>query len=318
MKRRYEHREIDPFLDAGGHDGRSRGDSSDAAVGWKSKILRLVVMYAFGAVLLFVVAKLFDSGGKAVPSPRPLAAVVVHSIESKEDEESTDGNGWVGSDDYYDDDLVGGKISDDNADDNDGLFFSDDYHDDDLHGAWSDDAVTMEDDDMVPMTDNNVTDAGEKAQTELTTKTEKSGDDASEMPHEVTKGDKDGEATADTHDEDWTPPGVKPETQVEPNSHKQFAREKVRAAQIANYRDKAALMINIHVTHHGGTTFCGEIGHCIGYPNCKAPHFACNDGDNWPKNNLALGKERTDPWQGPEETATKATILRKHFHMVGW
>eukprot|EP00588_Corethron_pennatum_P025917 CAMPEP_0194314684 /NCGR_PEP_ID=MMETSP0171-20130528/11535_1 /TAXON_ID=218684 /ORGANISM="Corethron pennatum, Strain L29A3" /LENGTH=217 /DNA_ID=CAMNT_0039070217 /DNA_START=40 /DNA_END=690 /DNA_ORIENTATION=+ len=217
MKRRHEDHEIDSFLDIGGHDGRSSSD--DAAEGWKSKTPRIVVPYVFGAILFFVVAKRFDSGGKTVPSSRPLAAVVVHSIESKEDEDSADGNGWVGSDDYYDDDLVGGKISDDNADDNDGLFFSDDYYDDDLVGAWSDDDVTMEDDDMVPMTDKNVTeeDAGEKAQTEPTTKTPKSGDDASEMPHEVTKGDKDGEATADTHDEDWTPPGAKPETQVEPN-----------------------------------------------------------------------------------------------------
>jgi len=83
----------------------------------------------------------------------------------------------------------------------------------------------------------------------------------------------------------------------------------IRSTQIRNYRDGKALLINVHITHHGGTTFCG-IMKKIG----PAPSFACNGGDNW---NFTIPKSGHFPWTF-NETSEYIPIVRKHFHMIGW
>lgn len=89
---------------------------------------------------------------------------------------------------------------------------------------------------------------------------------------------------------------------------KKLAREAVRAAQIENYREDAALMIHIHVTHHGGTTFCNTVGNAIG-DNKNTPSFACI----WTERG-----RRIDPWNTRRETKRNVLILRKKFHMISW
>ena len=44
--------------------------------------------------------------------------------------------------------------------------------------------------------------------------------------------------------------------------------------QIENYRNKTALILNAHATHHAGTAFCGQIGR-HGIDGGIAPEFAC-------------------------------------------
>jgi hypothetical protein len=103
--------------------------------------------------------------------------------------------------------------------------------------------------------------------------------------------------------------------------------------QIENYRKGTALMINIHPTHHAGTSFCGTIGKsveplapafaCMGDKNEVAPNpLYCNttesDGDGKNKNCLSFkdiaGKA---PWKR-EETGPFIEAIRPYFHMISW
>jgi len=82
--------------------------------------------------------------------------------------------------------------------------------------------------------------------------------------------------------------------------------------QAANYRKGTGLILNVHVTHHGGTTFCDVIGKTSSGGN--TPEFACmgirkvNVTDDYPKHN---------PWEA-EETSRNIAIVRKYFHMISW
>ena len=83
------------------------------------------------------------------------------------------------------------------------------------------------------------------------------------------------------------------------------------ALQIQHYKQGTGLIVNIHITHHGGTTVCRAIGHS---PNGTAPSRACNrptenDGDNIPF------PER-NPWLHAQ-TADNIKLVREHFHMIG-
>ena len=73
------------------------------------------------------------------------------------------------------------------------------------------------------------------------------------------------------------------------------------------YKQGKALMLNVHITHHAGTTFCSKIGR-LG----PAPQFACMSGDNWPQN-----ISNQIPWSH-NATAGMVESLRKYFHMVSW
>eukprot|EP00588_Corethron_pennatum_P023019 CAMPEP_0194320650 /NCGR_PEP_ID=MMETSP0171-20130528/16920_1 /TAXON_ID=218684 /ORGANISM="Corethron pennatum, Strain L29A3" /LENGTH=369 /DNA_ID=CAMNT_0039078227 /DNA_START=144 /DNA_END=1250 /DNA_ORIENTATION=+ len=100
-------------------------------------------------------------------------------------------------------------------------------------------------------------------------------------------------------------------------SHTESYEENFRATQIENYRRGVALMINIHVTHHGGTAFCRSIGHALD-ENKSAPrgNSACNTGAAWPGEEFL--EIRNDPWKGVEKTKQKSLKLRKYYHMIGW
>lgn len=83
------------------------------------------------------------------------------------------------------------------------------------------------------------------------------------------------------------------------------------ALQIQHYKQGTGLIVNIHITHHGGTTVCRAIGHS---PNGTAPSRACNrptenDGDNIPFPDR-------NPWLHAQ-TADNIKLLRENFHMIG-
>lgn len=81
----------------------------------------------------------------------------------------------------------------------------------------------------------------------------------------------------------------------------------IKELQIKRYISGDALLLNIHITHHAGTTFCGKIGN-LG----PRPKFACMRGDNWPQN---VTKKKS--WSN-KETATMVQQIRPYFHMVSW
>jgi len=103
-------------------------------------------------------------------------------------------------------------------------------------------------------------------------------------------------------------PSVARKVDARKKSAHEAAREAVRAAQIENYRGDAALMVHIHVTHHGGTTFCRTVGHALG-DNRNTPGSACTYTERG---------RRIDPWSTRRETKSNVRRLRKKFHMISW
>jgi hypothetical protein len=82
--------------------------------------------------------------------------------------------------------------------------------------------------------------------------------------------------------------------------------------QIDQFRNGSGLLLNIHITHHGGTTFCYEIGRRL-----HAPSFACMSprlpedadvGEDFPKR---------QPWSH-NDTSTNIALIRKSFNMISW
>eukprot|EP00588_Corethron_pennatum_P030934 CAMPEP_0194338478 /NCGR_PEP_ID=MMETSP0171-20130528/79721_1 /TAXON_ID=218684 /ORGANISM="Corethron pennatum, Strain L29A3" /LENGTH=297 /DNA_ID=CAMNT_0039102625 /DNA_START=246 /DNA_END=1135 /DNA_ORIENTATION=- len=88
-------------------------------------------------------------------------------------------------------------------------------------------------------------------------------------------------------------------------------RASIRAAQIANYRGGSALVIALHITHHGGTTLCRAVGRASDASR-PAPSLSCNYGSRWPR------EDPGRPWIGAEETARAAAALGAAYHFVGW
>jgi hypothetical protein len=80
--------------------------------------------------------------------------------------------------------------------------------------------------------------------------------------------------------------------------------------QAANYRNGTGLMINVHITHHGGTTFCQAVGK-VG----RTPSRAC-----WivqPGDHVAKDYPHHNPWQ-THETSQNVAVARRFFHMISW
>ena len=82
--------------------------------------------------------------------------------------------------------------------------------------------------------------------------------------------------------------------------------------QIETYKNGTGLILNIHVTHHGGTTFCALVGRSSGG---ISPQFACM-GD---RENIMNGTQPRDkPWTNKDDTANKIAMIRPYFHMISW
>ncbi|KAL7546308.1 hypothetical protein ACHAWF_011168, partial [Thalassiosira exigua] len=87
-------------------------------------------------------------------------------------------------------------------------------------------------------------------------------------------------------------------------------RTDVAARQIRNYKDGKALIVNVHVTHHAGTSLCGLMKSWG-----PTPDFACIGGSNF--ENVTTPDQRSWPWTH-NDTALMVATLRPHFHMVSW
>eukprot|EP00977_Amphora_coffeiformis_P029865 scaffold43139_cov199-Amphora_coffeaeformis.AAC.1 len=81
--------------------------------------------------------------------------------------------------------------------------------------------------------------------------------------------------------------------------------------QVQNYLDDKALILNVHITHHGGTTFCHFIGRSVG-----APSFACMGVR--PQDNVTTDDfSKNYPWSH-NQTEEKIEKARQYFHMLSW
>jgi len=98
--------------------------------------------------------------------------------------------------------------------------------------------------------------------------------------------------------------------------------------QVENYRKGTALMLNIHPTHHAGTTFCGTIGKsaeplppsfaCMGDRNEVAPDPLYCESESENKKCLSYQDIAVKaPWKR-EETGPFIEAIRPYFHMISW
>lgn len=88
------------------------------------------------------------------------------------------------------------------------------------------------------------------------------------------------------------------------------------ATQIGNYRLGDALIINIHITHHAGTSLCSSIGFAPSAGQNKTPSFVCwktQPGVDKIPSNYPQGY----PWK-KEDTTHNLEIVRSAFHYVSW
>ena len=97
----------------------------------------------------------------------------------------------------------------------------------------------------------------------------------------------------------------------------------MKQQQIENYRTGDALILNIHPTHHAGTSFCSTIGR-HGINHSIAPEFACmGDKDEVMPRNGTYGsyEEMTSstniPWMH-NKTGPYVEAIRPYFHMISW
>jgi hypothetical protein len=84
--------------------------------------------------------------------------------------------------------------------------------------------------------------------------------------------------------------------------------------QAASYRNHKGIVLNLHITHHAGTTFCGAF---FGSPDAvgSVPSFAC-----WKvrrEDNVSTAYPKLNPWSH-ERTASNVAIVRQYFHMISW
>ena len=103
-------------------------------------------------------------------------------------------------------------------------------------------------------------------------------------------------------------PAPEQDVDVEPTHSHHFTD--LRQRQMQNYRDGKALIINVHITHHAGTTFCSEMKKWG-----PVPSFACLGGDNWDETALPPHGDR--PWAN-NVTEERTDLLRSYFHMISW
>ena len=81
------------------------------------------------------------------------------------------------------------------------------------------------------------------------------------------------------------------------------------ANQITNFRNGNGVLLNLHITHHGGTSVCTEMNH-----NLTSPSFAClsarkdDVGDDYP---------HYFPWTY-DETANNLAIVHEYCQFISW
>jgi len=96
----------------------------------------------------------------------------------------------------------------------------------------------------------------------------------------------------------------------------------IKQQQIANYIKGTAIIRNIHITHHAGTSLCGQMGKV---PNEHTPGFACmkkgrNNDTYWPEEAIKAspfdGKRQVGKEVSYNETKEWVTFWRQYYHFV--
>jgi hypothetical protein len=85
------------------------------------------------------------------------------------------------------------------------------------------------------------------------------------------------------------------------------------AQQIQNYKDGKGIILNIHITHHAGETFCNRAGRAPGTRG--APSFACMGVR--PEDNVTIDFPGDSPWKH-NDTAKNIELVRPFFHLISW
>ena len=89
--------------------------------------------------------------------------------------------------------------------------------------------------------------------------------------------------------------------------------ETLRQTQIQSGRNGTGLMINIHLTHHAGTTLCERLGRAVGAPG----HF-CNHPDPTTDHHIPENYPKQKPWRGVAQTALNLQLVRQAYRYVSW
>ncbi|CAB9499265.1 expressed unknown protein [Seminavis robusta] len=84
----------------------------------------------------------------------------------------------------------------------------------------------------------------------------------------------------------------------------------IKQQQIDNFRRGNGLMLNFHIVHHGGTTFCQVIGRHL-----KAPTFACLGPK--PEDHVGPDYPKIRPWKY-NDTDDRIQNIRQYFNMISW
>jgi cytoskeletal protein RodZ len=88
---------------------------------------------------------------------------------------------------------------------------------------------------------------------------------------------------------------------------------KQTAIQIRNYKRGTGLLLNIHITHHGGTSICSVIGHASD-ANGITPSFACMKDKDY---NTTTSYSFPQSWRR-NETSTQIALARQSYHFLSW
>ena len=83
----------------------------------------------------------------------------------------------------------------------------------------------------------------------------------------------------------------------------------IATQQIESFRNGDGLLMNIHITHHGGTSVCAELGKTL-----TAPSFACLGAE---KDNVTQDYPHYRPWPH-NMTATNLAIVHQYFQFISW
>jgi hypothetical protein len=92
----------------------------------------------------------------------------------------------------------------------------------------------------------------------------------------------------------------------------------VQAARVERYRSGTGLMLFLHVTHHGGTFFCGVLRKAKGF---RSPGFACRIDRNVGELDANLTSDprffSRVPWHA-NETRGMIDLIRPHYDMISF
>lgn len=105
------------------------------------------------------------------------------------------------------------------------------------------------------------------------------------------------------------PPTISSLVEVRGRSGQTYRLRPEAVVQIQNFQQRQALLLNVHITHQGGTHVCDVLGHQLRHPS-----FAC-----------MINREDIDerglpdhrPWTY-HETADSVTATRQHYDFVSW